>query len=89
MFFSSNWNSPLERDVRPDTNVLIFTTLIALLTGIGFGILPAFRSSGVDVAPALKENAVPGATLAAMVRGRFRLGNSLVIGQVVLSFWCL
>lgn len=72
---------PLELDVRPDTNVLIFTTLIALLTGIGFGILPAFRSSGVDVAPALKENAVPGATLAAMVRGRFRLGNSLVIGQ--------
>ena len=85
VFLSSNWNSPLELDVRPDTNVLVFTTVIALSTGIGFGILPAFRSSGVDVVPALKENAVSGATIAAMVRGRFRLGNSLVIGQVVLS----
>jgi predicted permease len=83
---SSNWNSPLELDVRPDANVLIFTTVIAISAGIGFGVLPAFRSSGVDVVPALKENAGSGRpTITALLRGHFRLGNSLVIGQMVLS----
>ena len=85
VLLTSNWSSSLELNVRPDANVLIFTTVIAILTGIGFGILPAFRSSGVNVVPALKENAGAGATITAALRWRFRLGDSLVVGQVALS----
>ncbi len=84
VFLTSNWNSSLELNVRPDANVLIFTTAIAILAGIGFGILPAFRSSGVDVVPALKESSGSGAKITAL-RRRFRLGDSLVIGQMALS----
>jgi predicted permease len=84
VFLSSNWNSPLQLNVRLDVNVLVFTATIGILTGIGFGILPAFRSSGVHVVPALKGSAGSSATMA-VLHGRFRLGDSLVIGQMVLS----
>lgn len=83
-FLSSNWNSPLDLDVRPDAKVLLFTTAIGILAGIGFGILPAFRSSGVDVVLALKENAGSRAAMTAL-RGRFRPGDYLLIGQMALS----
>lgn len=85
VFLTTNWNPSLELNVRPDANVLIFTTVIAILAGVGFGILPAFRGSGVDVVPALKESAGSGAAITAALRGRFRLGDSLVIGQMALS----
>jgi predicted permease len=39
----------------------------------------------VDVVPALKESAGSGASITAALRGRFRLGDSLVIGQMALS----
>ena len=84
VFLSSNWRSPLELNPRIDGNVLVFTTAITILVGIGFGILPAFRSSGVDVVPALKESSGSG-TKTTVLRGRFRLGDSLVIGQMALS----
>jgi predicted permease len=82
--FLASWRSSLELNVRPDANVLIFTTAIAILAGIGFGILPAFRSSGVDVVPALKESSGSATTITAL-RGRFRLGDSLVVSQMALS----
>ena len=39
----------------PDARVLAFAAAAALVTGIGFGILPAWRSSGVNMAAALKD----------------------------------
>jgi predicted permease len=80
-FLSVNWYSPLELDTRLDARVLIFTVGVAMLSGIVVGIVPAFRSSGVDVVPALKENTGTSSTF----RGRFRLGDFLVVGQVALS----
>jgi predicted permease len=70
--------------IAPDWRVLSFALGVSILTGIAFGLAPAFRSTRVDLAPALKENAstVPGS---ATRIGRFHLGTTLVVAQVALS----
>jgi predicted permease len=85
-FLSANWYHPMVIDLQPDVTVLAFTVAVALLTGIGFGLAPAFRGTRINVAPALKENA--GSLSAASHVGggrRFGLGSSLVVAQVALS----
>ncbi len=75
---------PFPFTVEPDWRVLAFTLSAAILTGILFGLAPAFRSTRLDLAPALKENAatLPGRGYA----GRpFPLGRALVVVQVALS----
>ncbi|HEV2490656.1 MAG TPA: ABC transporter permease [Candidatus Acidoferrales bacterium] len=70
--------------IAPDWRVLAFTLGTCLLSGIAFGLAPAFRGTRVDLTPALKENAsvLPGNTARA---GRFHLGSALVVAQVALS----
>lgn len=70
----------LPRNLEYSINwrVLVFTFLTMALTGFLFGIIPAWRASGLDLASTLKE------------RNRFNLSRSrltraLVIGQVALS----
>jgi macrolide transport system ATP-binding/permease protein len=72
---------------RPDINprVLLFTSAVSIVTGILFGLAPAFRGLRVDLTPVLKEGSggnLPGAHTA---RGRFGAGNWLVVVQVALS----
>ncbi len=70
--------------IAPDWRVLSFALGVSILTGIAFGLAPAFASTRVDLAPALKENVstVPGS---ATRIGRFHLGGALVVAQVALS----
>ncbi len=84
-FLAANSYHPFKLDLQPDARVLLFTIGVALLTGIGFGLAPAFRGTRIDVAPTLKENA--GSLSAARNAGgrRFGLGSSLVVAQVALS----
>jgi predicted permease len=83
-FISNNAYSTLFIDTRPDARILAFTLGIALLTGILFGIAPAFRGSRINVAPALKESAA--SSDATKVAGRhFGLGSALIVAQVALS----
>jgi len=84
-FLAANSYHPFKLDLHPDARVLLFTIGVALLTGIGFGLAPAFRGTRINVAPALKENA--GSLSAASHAGgrRFGLGSSLVVMQVALS----
>ena len=84
-FLSDNWASPLELDIRPDARVLAFTVGMTTLVGIALGILPALRGTGVEVVPALKKHEGNGSAISGAFRGRFRLGHSLVVGQVALS----
>jgi len=70
--------------IAPDWRVLAFTVAICILTGIVFGLAPAFRSTRVDLTPALKENASTFPSAAARAP-RFRLGSALVVAQVALS----
>jgi predicted permease len=77
----SDTSDPLLLDVRPDPRVLFFTIGASLLTGIVFGLAPAWRSARVNVSGTLKE-AGRGLTGSA---GKIGLGKVLVVGQIALS----
>jgi predicted permease len=77
-------NIPRLHEVSIDGRVMAFTCLVALLTGIIFGLAPALRSSRVDLNESLKEggrNAGGGAS----GRTHQRLRKLLVISEVALS----
>src|SRR5262249_9042197 len=79
----SSGPEPMPLDIRPDRMVLGFTLGISVLTGIFFGLAPAFRATRVDLSTALKQGASGTGNDGA--RARFGLGGLLVIGQVALS----
>jgi predicted permease len=84
-FVSSNQPRSLGFAAGVDLRVLAFAAGISVLTGVFFGIAPAFRSTRIDLAPALKEGdgGSPGAAHAA---GKWLgLGNALVVAQVALA----
>jgi predicted permease len=84
-FLSVNSYRPLKIDLQPDATVLVFTIAVALLTGIAFGMAPAFRGTRMDVAPALKETSGSLSAASHVGSRRFGLGSSLVVVQVALS----
>jgi putative ABC transport system permease protein len=74
---------PRAREISFDWRVLTFTGVIALTTGIVFGLVPAIWSSRANLVGALKEGS-RGATL-----GHGRLRKSLVVAEVALSLMLL
>jgi predicted permease len=67
-----------------DGRVLASTLLVAVLTGIAFGLAPAVRGTRVDLTPALKESS--GGSAERRRLGKWlSLGDSLVIAQVALA----
>ena len=84
-FASANRYSNFQINADPDMRVLALTVGVAALTGILFGLAPAFRGTRVNVAPTLKENAgsMSGTSLGG--NRRFGLGSGLVVAQVALS----
>ena len=84
-FVSSNQMRPIAFATGVDTRVLVFTVAISLLTGILFGIAPAFRSIRVDLTPALKEGEGGSGSAGHGGRKWFNIGNGLVVGQVALA----
>ncbi|PYV22208.1 MAG: multidrug ABC transporter substrate-binding protein [Acidobacteria bacterium] len=68
-------------DLSPDTRVLGFTAAISLLTGVLFGLAPAFGATRVELTTALKEGGRQWST--GPVRNRLR--SALVVSQVALS----
>ncbi|MGA8166871.1 MAG: ABC transporter permease [Candidatus Acidiferrales bacterium] len=84
-FVSSNQTRPMGFATGIDMRVLGFTVAVSLLTGILFGIAPAFRSVRVDLTPALKEGE-GGSASSGHAGGRwFSVGNGLVVAQVALA----
>ena len=67
----------------PDLQVLAFTFLVAVLTGLLFGIAPALRISKISVTPALNANAR--AAVGAGGKSSRMLSRTLVTAQVVVS----
>lgn len=47
---------PRSNDISLDSRVLLFTLAVSLLTGILFGLVPALKSSRVDLVSVLKES---------------------------------
>ena len=77
-------SSPFPYVLSPDWRVLAFTLGVCLLTGIFFGLAPAFRATRVDLTWALKESS-PTTDRWAGRNTRFQLGSALVVAQVALS----
>ena len=68
-----------------DGQVLAFNFLVSLATGIVFGLVPALRATGSDLAKDLKERAgQPGGS-----GGTWRLRSVLIVVQVALSLVAL
>jgi putative ABC transport system permease protein len=65
----------------PDARVLTFTFLLAPLTGLAFGLLPALRATRTDLVSTLKDG---GAAFGGRLM-RSRLRNGLVVAQVAFS----
>lgn len=64
-----------------DGRILLATFVVALLTGVIFGIVPAWLSSRTDVVSALKSQS-RGSTTG---RGHHRMRQSLIVGEVFLA----
>jgi len=75
----SGWEGG-EFNVPFDWHVFGFTAAVTLATGIVFGLVPAWRATGVEVNTALKEG-----SRAATRSRKSRGGKSLVAFQVMLS----
>jgi putative ABC transport system permease protein len=73
-------DTPRLAEIAIDLQVLGFTLLITLLTGVLFGVLPALRASRADVHGALKQGARPGFSA-----GHRRLSATLVAGEIALA----
>jgi predicted permease len=71
-----------------DPRVLAFTLAASVLTGILFGLAPAFRSLRVDVTPSLKAGDGGSAArshIASRWPGLFSVSNGLIVIQVALA----
>jgi predicted permease len=76
---------PVDLNMHVDGRVLVATFVLATLTGIAFGLLPALRSSRIVPLAVLKEEA----GTASGGRYKARLTSVLVIAQIALSFMLL
>ena len=79
--FLSTSNSTVVLDLSIDGRVLAFTTAVAVVTGILFGLAPAWQGTRVDPHSAMKANARG----VVESHARFGLGKMLVAAQVALS----
>jgi putative ABC transport system permease protein len=71
---------PIAQEWGLDLRVLLFAALATTITGVGFGVLPAIRSSGGFEAKALRDGGRDG------VGGqRQHLRSALVVGEVAVS----
>jgi predicted permease len=82
----SGWGGRGLRALEPqlDWRVLGFTFALSLLTGLVFGLAPAWRSTRVDLTPSLKESGRGSSAV-----HRSLLSRGLVVFQVALSLLLL
>lgn len=76
---------PRAESIHLDPGVLAFTTVVSLLTGVGFGLLPAMRISRAEMAEALRDGS-RGSTEGAQ---RSRVRSILVGSEIALALMLL
>jgi macrolide transport system ATP-binding/permease protein len=76
---------PVGNEVALDGRVLAFTALLAVATGLLFGLAPAVQASRSDVVPVLKNELVPAGSSGRGIGKLLHLRQALVILQVALS----
>ena len=80
-YLSTGPGNGIWLDLAIDGRVLAFTVLVSVVTGILFGVAPAWRAVRVDPQQAMKA----GGRGVVRGEGRQRVGKALVVGQVALS----
>jgi putative ABC transport system permease protein len=76
---------PVGDEVTIDRPVLIFTMILAVTTGILFGLAPAVQASRADVVPVLKNEIMPAGTRRRGFARLLTMRQVLVVGQIALS----
>jgi putative ABC transport system permease protein len=76
-------DAPLPVSTLPDFRILAFAFSVSTLTGVVFGLAPAFQSTSLDVTSALKAES------GSVLGGRARLRKALVASQVAVSLLLL
>jgi putative ABC transport system permease protein len=79
--FISTAQNPIFLDLAMDWRVLAFTTVLAVLTTVSFGLAPAMRATRAEPATLLQS----GSRGSTGGRERFSLRRILVVSQVALS----
>lgn len=74
-------NMPRMEAAQVDGTVLLFVLLVSVITGLLFGVLPAWRVSQLSPEQALRH----GARSVAGARGQHRIHNGLVIAQTAIG----
>ena len=74
-------NIPRREEIGLDAGVLVFTLAVSLLTGLIFGLVPAWQASKADLNVTLKE----GGQLQGTSAKHQRLRNALVIAEIALA----
>lgn len=74
------YETPVLIDLRPDLRIIGVTTVVAIATGLLFGIAPAFSASHSEPISALRENS------RSLSGGPRLIGKSLIVVQIGLSF---
>src|SRR5438132_14410584 len=69
----------------PDLRILLFNLAVTVLTGVIFGLVPAFQTTKPNIAGTLKDQA--GAVVGG--GGHHRLRKGLVVAKVTLSLLLL
>src|SRR5437870_11575593 len=69
---------PSDVDFNLNWRVLVFTLAVSLLTGVLFGLAPAWRATGLDLATSLKQSRRTTGAVS-------RLSKGLIVAQVALS----
>ena len=83
--YMSSGRTPIVLDLQPDLRILTFTAVVSIMTGILCGVVPALRSSRVDVISGLKGHAHG----AVGRQHRLGPGKVLVVSQVALCLLLL
>ena len=78
-------NIPRIETVNMDSHVFAFAALVSMLSGLLFGIVPAFAAARIDVNETLKQASIQHTA----TRGTRRIGNLLVISEIALAFMLL
>jgi predicted permease len=76
---------PVGYDLSPDSRALWFTLGLTVLTGLGFGLAPAWHATRADFTPALKE----GGDMRYRKHRRLSLRNGLMLSQMAGSLTLL
>ena len=74
-------NIPRIANIQLDAAVLIFTLIVSLVTGVVFGLVPAWQASHVDLNSSLKSGSRTGSA----GEGKGRVRNALIIVEVALA----